>query len=123
LFLFSDGGPDHHLTYLSVQLSLIALFLKLDLDVLIARKTAPSHSWANPVERVMSIINLGLQSVGVMRAKGSENLERALEKCSSLKKIHMECASYTEDIKLSLLPTQDLISDVLERLQLKGKNF
>ena len=30
LFLYCDGGPDHHLTYLSVQLSLIALILKLD---------------------------------------------------------------------------------------------
>ena len=27
------GGPDHRLTYLSVQLSLISLFLKLDLDL------------------------------------------------------------------------------------------
>lgn len=29
LFIYSDGGPDHRLTYLSVQLSLISVFLKL----------------------------------------------------------------------------------------------
>ena len=29
LFIYSDGGPDHRLTYLSVQLSLIALFIML----------------------------------------------------------------------------------------------
>jgi len=28
LFVYSDGGPDHRLTYVSVQLSLICLFLK-----------------------------------------------------------------------------------------------
>ena len=121
LFIYSDGGPDHRLTYLSVQISLIALFLKLDLDLLIAGRTAPSHSWANPVERVMSVINLGLQSVGVMRAKGGEDLEQSLLKCSSLKKIRMECAAYKEDVKLSLSPTKELISNVLKRLELKGK--
>ena len=36
LFLYSDGGPDHRLTYVSVKLSLICLFLKLDLDYLCA---------------------------------------------------------------------------------------
>ena len=62
LFLYSDGGSDHRLTYLSVQLSLISLFLTLDLDFLCACRTAPYHSWRNPVERLMSVVNLGLQS-------------------------------------------------------------
>ena len=53
LFLYSDGGPDHRLTYLSVQMSLIALFLKLDLDFLCVARTAPYHSWRNPVERIV----------------------------------------------------------------------
>ena len=61
LFVYSDGGPDHRLTYMSVKLTLICLFLKLDLDYLCAGRTAPYHSWRNPVERVMSILNLGLQ--------------------------------------------------------------
>ena len=51
LFLYTDGGPDHRLTYLSVQISLITLFLKLDLDFLCAGRTAPYHSWKNPVEK------------------------------------------------------------------------
>ena len=70
LFLYSDGGPDHRLTYISVQLSLIALFLNLDLDFLCAGRTASYHSWRNPVERIMSIVNLGLQCVGLMREVG-----------------------------------------------------
>ena len=58
---------------MSVKLSLIAVFLDLDLDMLVALRTAPSNSWANPVERIMSIVNIGLQGVGVMRQKGSDN--------------------------------------------------
>ena len=65
LLLYCDGGPDHRLTYLSVQLStsMISLFLKLDLDFLCACCTAPFNSWRNLVERMMLILNLGFQSV------------------------------------------------------------
>ena len=65
LFLYTDGGPDHRLTFIAVQLSLISLFLQLDLDYLCAARTAPNHSWRNPVEHNMSVINLGLQCVGL----------------------------------------------------------
>ena len=44
LFLYMDGGPDHRLTYLSVYLSLICLFLYPDLDYLCAARTDPFHS-------------------------------------------------------------------------------
>ena len=69
LFIYSDGGCNHRLTFISVQPSLIYLFLKLDLNYLCAGRTAPYHSWRNPVECVMSIINLGLQCVGLARAE------------------------------------------------------
>ena len=42
LFLYTDGGPDHRATYVSTQLSLIALFLNLDLDLLCAARTVLS---------------------------------------------------------------------------------
>lgn len=41
LLVYTDGGPDHRTTFVSVQLSLIALFLTLNLDLLIADRTAP----------------------------------------------------------------------------------
>lgn len=63
---------------MSVKLSMIALFIELDLDELVALRTAPSNSWANPVERIMSIVNLGLQGIGIMRKKGSDAFEKAI---------------------------------------------
>ncbi len=83
LFLYTDGGPDHRLTYISVQLSLIALFRHLNLDLLIAGRTAPSHSWANPVERIMAIVNLGFQCVGVMRKKMADDFEKCAFRCKT----------------------------------------
>ena len=43
LLLYTDGGPDHRVTYVSVQLALIAVFRLLDLDFLFAACTAPCH--------------------------------------------------------------------------------
>ena len=67
LMLYTDGGPDHRVKFLSVQLSYIALFLTRDLDYLVAVKTPPYNSWKNPAERVMSELNL--QTVGIIRQK------------------------------------------------------
>ncbi|GBC02254.1 hypothetical protein RclHR1_04520007 [Rhizophagus clarus] len=66
LCLYTDGGPDHHCTYTRVQLSYICLFIALNLDYFVAIRTPPQHSWKNPVERIMSILNLGLQSISLM---------------------------------------------------------
>jgi hypothetical protein len=64
---------------------MIALFLELDLDCLIALRTARSNSWANPVERIMSIVNIGLQGVGVIRTKGNEAFEKAIRELNFFK--------------------------------------
>ena len=41
--------------------------LKLDLAYLCVCRTAPFHSWKNPVKKIMSVVNLGLQSLGLIR--------------------------------------------------------
>ena len=80
LYLYTDGGP----VLVSVQLVLIALFQNLNLDILVAGRTAPHNSWRNPVERMMSIVNLGLQCVGIMRTKGSDEFEQAIKNANNL---------------------------------------
>ena len=47
LFTYTDGGTDHLITNLSVQLTLISLFLKWDLDFLCAARIALAQSWKN----------------------------------------------------------------------------
>ena len=53
----------------SVKLSLVALFFKLNLDYICAVRTTSYHSYCNPVERIMSILNLGLQAIALAREK------------------------------------------------------
>ena len=120
MFLYTDGGPDHRLTFVSTQLSLIALFLNLDLDLLCAARTAPNQSWRNPVECMMSIVNLGLQSIGLMRKEMSSEAEKALKNCNSLKQLR---SPFRQEISLSIQQPIDLVADVMSRLQLKGKKI
>ena len=56
--------------------------------MLIAVRTAPHHSWCNPAERIMSVINYGLQGVAIEREKMSENLEDEFETLKTLDAIH-----------------------------------
>ena len=125
MFLYTDGGPDHRLTYLSVQLSLISLFLKLDLNFLCACRTAPFHSWRNPVEQVMSILNLGFQSIGLMRKQVEEELESTISKCKNMKQLR-EAAdkepALVDAVLDSMSPVKIIISDVVRHLNLKGKS-
>ena len=61
LFVYTDRGPVHRITYVFVPISLVALFLHH--DYICVARTVPCHSWRNPVECVMVLLNLGLQCV------------------------------------------------------------
>ena len=125
LFIYSDGGPDHRLTYINVQLSLICLFLKFNLDYLCAGRTAPHHSWRNPVERIMSmsILNLGLQCVGLARSEMSAEFEAVVQKCSGLAELRQQVVSYKDELNDSLSPVKARLHILFCRLQLHNKNF
>ena len=126
LCLYSDGGPDHRLTYLSVKASLISLFLFLDLDYLIVARTALQHSWRNPVERVMSTLNLGLQCVGLARHPGNERFESEVKDCNNMNQLRMKAqkhSTFREEALDSVAPVKAVLTEVLERLKLKEKNI
>ena len=126
LFLYTDSGPDHQVKYVRIQLALISLFLALDLDYLVAVRTSPGHSWKNPVEKIMSILNLGLQCVRLMHQKMNKEFEEIMSKCNSMndiRKVAEKTFSLKEGLKQSLNPMITLLNDVFERLQLKDENF
>ena len=126
LMIYTDGGPDHRVTYLSVQVTLIAAFMKLDLNFLCAVRTAPCQSWCIPVERIMSTLNLGLQTVGLMRREGSEDFEDDAKKCNSLRDFRAMAGrkpEFSSNISDSLSQPKVLLSQIFPRLKLKDENF
>ncbi len=118
LCLYTNGGPDHQCTYAHVQLSYICLFLVLDLDYFVAVRTPPQHSWKNPVKRIMLILNLGLQSVGLMRTKMNDQSEKLMSKCGTMneiRKIAEKNFTLKEDLIISFQAPIDLLRDVFNR--------
>ncbi|CAG2220390.1 unnamed protein product [Mytilus edulis] len=87
VILFSDGGPDHRITYHAVKLSLIVMFKKLDLDMLVAGRTAPGNSWVNPAERIMSLLNIAAQNVAFTRSEMNSEMEQIIKSANSMSEI------------------------------------
>ena len=106
LALYTDGGPDHRTNLLSVQFALICIFLQENRDMVFAVKSPPHNSWKDPAKRVMSVLNLGAQAVGLMRF--SPDIEGVLQSCCGLKKIR----SLNEDN-----PALEVKTKILESVQ------
>ena len=108
-----------------MKLSLIDLFLERDLDYLCAVCTPPYHSWKNPVERIMSILNIALQSVGLMRGathsfeekfKNSNNL-------SAIRDLGHKNPGLRKEVAVAMESTKSLLSGLFMRLKLKDCSF
>src|SRR6266542_4046602 len=122
LCLYTDGSPDHRCTYIRVQLSYICLFLALDLDYFVAVRTPPQNSWKNPVERIMSILNIGLQSIGLMRAEMNDESEKLIGKCNTMNEIRKtaeENPTLKGDLIASLQTPIHLVNDIFTVSHLK----
>ena len=94
--------------------------------MLIAMRIAPYHSWTNPAERIMSILNLGLQGVALVRDAMSLESETAFAKLDTLDEIRA-AAKNNENLKNDLCEcitrVQQLLEGRTERLVLHDEQF
>ena len=105
------------------KLSDVAYFLQRNIDMLISVHTPPTHSWKNPCERVMSFLNIGLQSVGMIRQE-TENYEHVMKSANSLAAIRAKGDPAIEDEVINCVqPTIKLLESIFSQLTLGEKNF
>ncbi|PKY32786.1 hypothetical protein RhiirB3_451218 [Rhizophagus irregularis] len=141
LSLYTDGGPDHRCTFGSVQVALICLFLAGDFDMLIAVRTALHHtqpfflpvfghltcdSWCNPAERVMSVINYGLQDIAIKREKMTKKLENEFENLNTLEDIcerSKDNPNLKTELEKCIITVQELLCERIEHLNWKNEAF
>lgn len=126
LFKYSDGGTDHRNTLESVKCSAICLFKEINLDMLILARCAPGHSWRNPAERIMSLLNLGLQNCALERSQCNEELQKVMKKCGSMKDIKKKTATskhpeLKQGYKESIESVRSTIQNRFSRLKLKDE--
>ena len=80
----------------------------------------------NSVERIISILNLGLQCISLICQEMNIESEEIMSQCNSMndiRKASEKTPNLKEKLKESLNPTITLLNDVFQRLQLKDKNF
>ena len=82
------------------------------------RRTAPFHSWRNPVERAMSTLNLALQCVGLARAILPEELEKEVVKSNTIADIRNRLRGKELEVQDSLSPVIVLLTDIFTTLKL-----
>jgi hypothetical protein len=99
LVMYTDGGPDHNNKHQSVRLGLLSLFMELDLDTMVVMRTAPTQSWGNPIERVMSVLNLGLQGVALARDElVGGTFEKEFKKCNGMSAVRLVAKQHETNI-------------------------
>ena len=102
LVIVSDGGPDHRVTFGTVKVASLTLFRALDLDMLVCIRTCPYQSWTNVAERVMSTLNLALQSVSLACTAMADHFERLIKNKNSLAEVR-EAVRVNPDLGPALL--------------------
>ena len=96
MVMYSDAGPDRSLKRPSVQLAMTMFFLKSDLDMLVVARTAPRLSFYNPVERVMSAINFGLQNTALCMDNCPHVKKPLVQGCNTMTQIRQRAMSKYE---------------------------
>ena len=122
LLKYTDGGTDQRNTLQSVQCASICLFKEFNLDMLIAVRCAPGQSYINPAERIMSVLNYGLQNCATERARLDEESEKILKRCNSMAELRTAAVKQpqlVEKWKESVEPVQALVQNRFLRLKLK----
>ena len=128
LLIYTDGGPDHNVTFLKTILALITLFLALDLDFLVAARTCPNMSWKNAVEKIMYILNLAMYGCVLVRDSMPANTEALRKQAGGSvdairKKIRSGCTDLSTAILESTAPVKQLLQSRFGKLALKGVAF
>ena len=123
LFLYTDGGPEHRSTFESVKISLIHLFRATGVELLVALRTAPGQSWQNPVERVMSLVNIALQNVAIERPSCREEVEKELSACNTIESIRKKEGIVKQDWLEAMNSVKETLEERMLRCSLKGVPF
>jgi len=89
---------------------------------MILARCAPGHSYVNPAERVMSILNLALQNVALERKESTEEMNKVLKNCNSMAAVR-SFAEKTPEVKTAWIESVEQVASLLRnrflRLKLK----
>ena len=115
---------EHRSNFLSVKIAMTALQRSLNCDMLLAARTAPGHSYRNPVKKVNCVLNLRLYGIGIMwqQVYDVPDFERNLRSCGNtddVRRLLSQNTKYKDLLNRSCEPCISLIKSNFESLYLK----
>ena len=128
----ADGGGEHHTGHPSVIVATINFWLRNNdkVDRIVKTRGAPYHSYLHEVEKVMSILNLGLYNVALERPRidqskfpGLEARFQSSKNMAELRAYGLRFPALANGLRDALKPVNELLYQRFERLQLKGVPF
>jgi len=72
--------------------------MELDLDTMVVMRTNPTQSWKNPMKRVMSVLNLGLQGVALAREEMSDEMEKIFKECNGMGEVGSATKAHEREV-------------------------
>ena len=122
LLKFTDGGTDQRNNLEAVKCAGICIFKELNLDMLIHARCAPGHSYTNPAERVMSVLNIGIQNCALERQELDKDSETNLKRFGSMADIRTAAVinpALKQKWHETISPVQSIVESRFKRLKLK----
>ena len=118
-------GADDNLTFLYIQCVLLALFKISDFDVINVGRCVPYQSYINPAERVMSVLNIGLQGLALDRDHAGV-FENVLSSCKTMNSVRSKVDQHVglkEYYSKSIAKPRRILESTFSVLELKGIPF
>ena len=82
--IYTDGGFNHNISFLNVRIGWLAYFILSRCGTLIVGRTAPTQSWTNPGEWVMSMLNMAMQNCALGSKVMDEDFEKHVKICNNM---------------------------------------
>lgn len=132
LWLHADGGGEHHVGHPSVIGAVISLYRRMNhrVDRLIKTRGCPYHSYLHEVERVMSILNLGLYGVAMERPlidqqqfPGMEHTFTSSKTTADIRAAGRRFPQLIKGLDAAMEPLCEMLYSRFEQLELKGERF
>ncbi len=122
MVIVSDGGPDHRVTFGSVtfgsvQVAMLTLFMSLDLDMLVCMRTCPYQSRRNVAERVL---NSALQNVSLARTAMPHRYEKLVKNKNTLRDLRQAVVDTPDLGDASMSAPMITIGEIFQRMEIKG---
>ena len=112
-----DGASDYNMTLGGALLAHLAEYVLTGADMVLSMRFCPYQSYNDPAERVMSLLNMGLQALALARSEMPAEMEDFMKTCSSMADVRKLAAEHPQVKSAVTKAMEEPIRLVAERFE------